>query len=385
VELQTLLDAGTHALSESGVSPLRTPATTFSEQIDWHQLHHLTQEHGMEPLLIRYLQQTSPESMPSEFAAELDRRLAAIQAENLAMVAELESLLELFESRDVPVLVYKGPVAACRVYENLSLRSYTDIDLLVPPDKEHVARAALQDRGYQHQTTNGPVFQAIFRRPTQQPIIDLHTSVIPEFFPFTLDFAELHDRRVVVDIGGTPVPTMSTGDAFLIHSIHGTKHHWFRIEWILATALICRQINDLATMFAQAEAMGCERMVLLGAVLARRLFSLPVPEPLAHRLNCHSRQSTVIEVACDEIIDWILYEEWANQNVKRTHIADFQLRSRLLSSPSDKSRFWIRALTNPRSEDIAWIDLPDSLSPLYRVLRPIRLLLDYRNALSKNR
>jgi hypothetical protein len=339
----------------------------------------------MEPLLIQYLQQTGSHELPPEFATELEQRMAAIQAENLALVAELQSLLDDFHDREIPVLVYKGPVVASRAYGNIALRTYADIDLLVPPEMNDEARAMLRERGYQHQTTNGPVSQAVYRRPDQQPTIDLHTNVIPEFFPFALEFGELYDRRITVDVGGTAVPTMAPRDACLIHAIHGAKHHWYRVEWVLATALLSQQVTDMERTVTKAEQLGCDRMLLLAFILARDLFSAPLPEAIENKLATNSDDAAVVKTASDEIIDWILHEEWAQQNVKRTHIADFTLRSRLLSSRSAKVRFWFRALTEPRSEDIDWVALPDELWPLYRVLRPIRLLWDYRKTLVKKR
>jgi hypothetical protein len=383
VELEVLLTAGAHALPKTDTLVDQVSASDIPEQIDWQTLHVLSQQHGMEPLLIRYLQQTSSERLPPSFATKIGERLAAIQAENLAKVAELQSILEVFQDKDIPMLVYKGPVVASRVYGTLALRTYGDIDLLVPPEKDQRARAALQERGYQHQTTNGPVAQAVFRRPNQQPSIDLHTSAIPEFFPFTYDFSDLYNRRTMIDVGGTAVPALSAGDAFLIHSIHGAKHHWFRVEWVLATALLAQQVTDLGRTFAAAEELECERMLLLGLALAHQLFDAPLPEPSASLLARNSADTAVVQTASREIMDWIFHEEWAQQNVKRTHIADFRLRSRLLSSRSAKMQFWIRALTNPRAEDIDWITLPDRLWPLYRVLRPARLLWDYRKTLVK--
>jgi hypothetical protein len=51
----------------------------------------------------------------------------------------------------------------------------------------------------------------------------------------------------------------------------------------------------------------------------------------------------------------------------------FNLRAR--DSAADRAQYAARWLFAPGPEDWRWVHLPDPLFPLYRALRPVRLLL----------
>lgn len=379
-EFATLLSCGRRFLADGETGGAATLSGVPSSVTGWRNVHQLARQHGMESLLIRSVASPGDEANPSELRASLQRRRQQLQTRALGMVAELLEVLALFDGHGIPVLAYKGPVAATRAYGDPSYRTYADLDLLVPQSAQSAALKALERRDYRRQAVNGPVFQTVLQRPGDDFSIDLHTHVVPEFFPFELPFEDLYEERESVEVSGRSVPTLSTEDAFLIHSIHGSKHHWFRLEWILTTALIARRVADLEAALRRAAAVGCERMALLGLELARRLFDASFDPVIGSRLD--GRTGSAVRSAAEDIVDWIVHEDWSADNDKRTHLADFRLRSKLFGRRRDTARFWIRALTKPRSDDVEWVSLPDWLSPLYRVVRPVRLLLEYRQAMT---
>jgi len=381
VELRVLLDCGRQALTTSGSTATAISETGVGERIDWQRVRDLARRHRLEPLLFRALTKWPPSERPTELYETLDERLTRLRMHNLSVIAELVELINRFEAADVPVLAYKGPVVASRVYGDAALRAYEDLDLVVPASNRERAFRVLRDRGYEQRKVNGPVFETVFKRPDEHPTIDLHTRVVPEFFPFELPFEDLYSRRTTVEVGGDSVPTFAVDDAFLVHAIHGSKHHWFRLEWVLGTAALAQQLPRPLGTITRAERLGCERMALLALELARRLFDATFPAGVERRLDSESASMAVVRTAADDVVSWLVDDEWTGRNVKRTHIADFRLRSRLVSGPVSKVRFWSRALTNPRAEDYEWIDLPDLLTPLYRVLRPVRLLYEYRGSI----
>ncbi|ELZ30306.1 hypothetical protein C475_01187 [Halosimplex carlsbadense 2-9-1] len=379
-EFATLLNCGRYFLADRETEGAHAPSSVSVSATEWEGVHELARQHGMEPLLIRSVSDPGSDAGASELQTVVEQRRQQLQTRTLGMVAELLAVLDLFDGRDIPALAYKGPVAAARAYGDPSYRTYADLDLLVPQSAQPAALEVLERRGYRRQAVNGPVFQTVLQRPSDSFAIDLHTHVIPDFFPFELPFEGLYEGRDSVAVSGRTVPTLSTEDAFLVHSIHGSKHHWFRLEWILTTALVARRVEDLGAALRRAADIGCERMALLGLELSRRLFDASFGAAVESRLT--ARTGSAVRSAAEDIVDWIVHEDWSADNDKRTHLADFRLRSKLFGRRRDKARFWARALTKPRTDDVEWVSLPGWLSPLYRVVRPVRLLLEYRQAMT---
>ncbi|QPV64340.1 nucleotidyltransferase family protein [Halosimplex litoreum] len=379
-EFATLLDCGRDFLAAGEAERTGSRPGLSVSATEWQAVHELARRHGMEPLLIRSVSDLRDDVGASELQRVREQRRQQLQTRALEMVAELLAVLDLFEERAVPVLVYKGPVAATRAYGDPSYRAYADLDLLVSQSAQRTALEALEQRGYRRQAVNGPVFQTVLQRPGDSFSIDLHTHVVPEFFPFELPFDRLYESRKPVEVSGRAVPTLSTEDAFLVHSIHGSKHHWFRLEWVLTTALLAYRVEDLDATLRRATDIGCDRMALLGLELADRLFDASFGSAVERRLD--GRTGSAVAGAAEDIVDWVVHEDWSADNGKRTHLADFRLRSRLFSRRRDTAQFWIRALTKPRTDDVEWVSLPGWLSPLYRVVRPIRLLVEYRRAMT---
>lgn len=354
--------------------------TDFDANIDWRNTVGLARRHGMEPLLFEWLQQGRHEHLPRDAYTTLERRHERLVRRNLTVISELIELTDRLESAGVQCLAYKGPVIASRAYGNATVRRYTDLDIVVaPPDRER-AHDLLGSMGYELQQINHAVAQSVFAHPENASPIDLHSRVTPEFFPVDLPFEELYARSETVDVGGQSVRGLSVPDAILVHAIHGAKHHWFRLEWVVAVASLLRQYEDLPGLLDRADRLGCERMVLLAMVLSRRLFDVSFSPAVRRRLDRDSAEMRAVRTAADAVVDWSI-EDWAQENDKRTHLADFYFRSRLIAGPVGKAKFWGTALTKPRPEDREAVSLPGPLSPLYRVVRPLRLLYGYRRTL----
>lgn len=378
-ELQVLIRCGRDWASDA------TSAVgdgTLDGNVDWGNTIRLARRHGMEPLLVEWLQGTAHERLPEDAYSTLEHRHERLLRRNLTVIAELLDLTERLESAGVRCLAYKGPLIASRAYGNATIRGYTDLDVLVAPADRQRARELLESRGYELQQINHAVAQSVFAHPEKVSPIDLHARVTPEFFPVSLPFDDLYARSEPVDVGGRSVRGFSTPDAILVHSIHGAKHHWFRIEWLVAVASLVHRYDDLPELLDRADRLGCERMVLLATVLSRRLFGVSLPPAVRRRLDRNSAEMRAVRTAAGAVVDWST-EEWSQENEKRTHLADFYFRSQLVSGPVDTARFWGTALTKPRPEDWRAVSLPEPLSPLYRVVRPLRLLYEYRRTLAR--
>jgi hypothetical protein len=89
-------------------------------------------------------------AVPAHVRKHLKTKYHAVGFRNLALYGGLEETLAAFHARGIPTIVLKGAALADAVYANVGLRTMSDLDLLVSPDKVSVAINTLEALGYSH-------------------------------------------------------------------------------------------------------------------------------------------------------------------------------------------------------------------------------------------
>jgi hypothetical protein len=95
--------------------------TLLQQDIDWAYLIQTAAQHGIIPLLYQSLNTTCPEAVTKANLAQLRNYFHTNAQRNLFLTKELLKLLNLFESRSIPAIPFKGSVLAVSAYGNLSL------------------------------------------------------------------------------------------------------------------------------------------------------------------------------------------------------------------------------------------------------------------------
>jgi hypothetical protein len=346
-----------------------------ADAIDWTRLLDAAVRHRMIPLLHRHLRDAA---IPPGAAAELARRNRAEAHRAIALSAELRRLAAALEAAGIATLAYKGPALAMLAYGDLSLRSYADLDLVVLPSDIPRALAVLDDAGYAPGLHFSPAQERYFRRVDgDYPLlhrrtallVELHARVSSERFCMPISTAELMRRAQPVHVGGAAVRTLGDDDLLLVLCVHGAKHRWKRLEWLASVAALLRAgRGDVAAVLARASEVHARRTVLLGLALAHRLLAAPVPAEAVRE----AEGDAGIGALADEA-ERRMFDGGADEGEEAPANLAFNLRAR--DGAMDRARYAGRWLFGPTPEDWRWARLPDPLFPLYRVLRPVRLLV----------
>jgi SAM-dependent methyltransferase len=200
--------------------------------------------------------------------------------------------------------------------------------------------------------------------------VELHTERTLRYFSRPIDLDAMFTRLLPLEIGGQSVRTFSVEDLLVMLCVHGAKHFWERLSWIVDIAqLTAAHDVDWALLMAIAEKMASTRFLLLGLYLAHTLFEAPLPPEVLNR------------AANDKQVQWLAskvlgqYSGHADPGAGVWSRAIFRMRS------SDGVRQGLRQLfrlsLSPTESDRQKIKLPAVLSPLYILLRPIRLIGEY--------
>ncbi|MEO5676105.1 MAG: nucleotidyltransferase family protein [Usitatibacter sp.] len=349
--------------------------------IDWELLLELATRHGLLPLLHRHLDAFASTVVPKAAMASLWAHHEALKRRNRAMASELVEIVALLSRHGIKVVPYKGPSLAVAVYGDLSLREFGDLDLLVRPvDAIEIARL-LAARGYvaeyelPHALALALVnsrrhYELPLRNADRNMLVELHWRADPEFDITRVDDASWWRELGRVEICGESLPALVAREQLLILCLHGTKHFWAGLGWLVDVAELLRkdQWIDWPWILGTARQLGCERKLGVGLRLATDLLSAPLPEDVLSLVG----DSEVI--ACAGSIRGSLFLP----RYQAPGIA-WQLRAnvRLHVGWVRRARFLVSMAFTPGLGEWQRWSLPRSLFALYWLLRPIRLFEKY--------
>ncbi|HET7461742.1 MAG TPA: nucleotidyltransferase family protein [Longimicrobium sp.] len=349
--------------------------------VDGTRLLALAERHRMIPLLHRHLRGAA---LPPSAAAELRARNAAEAHRALRLAGEARRLLDALSGDGIEALVYKGPALAVQAYGDLALRSFIDLDLLVRPADVPRAIGVLAGAGYAAALEMSPAQERCFRRIDGDyplvhretgTLVELHARVSSLRFAMPIDTGALMRRSRLVAVGGGAVRTLGDDDLLLVLLVHGAKHRWKRLEWLAAVAALLRAgRGDVATVLARATELHARRTVLLGLHLTQTLLGAPLSAAVEREIAADGGVAALAGGAAAR-----LFGPEPADGAGETR-ANLRFNLRLRDGAADRARSVARWLFGPGPEDWKWRPLPDALFPLYRVLRPLRLLARHGRA-----
>ena len=376
-----------YLLEHVGAVGLRPGTSACIEEspggFNWDYLTTLASLHGVLPLLFKLISDRDAAAMPDAVMVRMRREYHGIAQRNFVFAQELLRLVACFRDHDIVVVPYKGAPLAVTAYGDLSLRQFSDLDVLVKPGDVVRAKQLLEGMGYQarfiygrrplSQLTAAETVQFIKHRHEYEMqrkdglLIDLHWQLAPRQFPFRIDPTPLWDRLVTVDFEGKTIPGFAGEDLVLILCMHGAKDEWKKLIWILDLAKVMSKGRplDWHSISVRARVAHMELPLLLGLQLVKDLFLPDLVPPLETEL----RTRKVIAGLARETVGR-LGEVAARPGrfpVKSMHL-------KLCRNFRDKAHYAFQALFVPRIEDWALVRLPAWLTPLYFVLRPLNVL-----------
>src|ERR1700691_2994581 len=121
---------------------------TVAKDINWMSLIRLAMRHDVMPLLYHNLQKECPDSVPQNILAPLRARYQAQAAQAASRVEELVRVLSLLEEQGIPAVPYKGPTLAQRLYGNVALREFGDLDIMILERDVMRAQELIRSNGY---------------------------------------------------------------------------------------------------------------------------------------------------------------------------------------------------------------------------------------------
>lgn len=339
---------------------------------DWARLLQLADAHGVIPLLRA---RAANVGIPTGALQEISSLDAANSRKSLRLTRELLRILDHFGEKEISVLPYKGPALSQLLFADVAMRQAGDLDLLVLPSDVGRAVAALQELGYKPHLTLAPAqhgaylksgYEYVFDSGSGQNVVELKWAILPRFYAVDFDVTALFGRAGSLMIGGAKTRVLCPEDYLLVLCVHAAKHLWAKLCWLsdIHQLLKTARINWVWVQ-QEAQRLGMQRILRLNLLLIQELLDSTMLEGVS---DFFERDSSTEELL-PKVLPLVLHAGGGDAE----SFAYFRTISSLRERKVDRTRFWWRLAATPGLNEWAAMDLPQSLSSLYRGVRVYRL------------
>jgi hypothetical protein len=355
--------------------------------IDWSLLERKAHRNYVMPLLCRNLL-AHPGCLPDSVSQNLRAYLDQHAKNNLFQAMELLKIIRLLDKHGIPCLPFKGPILAATAYGDLSLRTFSDLDILV--HRHHLAAAvkALRTLDYIPAQSTGqkrPRASLLNRRKDVVCVkkdgrvrVELHWRLSGSHFDLAWNISHIWERLDQVQIAGARVRNLPVSHALNYLCLHGSRHGWTRLGWICDVAELIRSqaTLDWDRIITEAREAGCYRALALGVHLAHDLLEADVPKEVCVKLCINSDARAMAARVRDQLLSdcdpQLELSDWYSMHLGMRESVSDRLRLHIHYA----SRY-MHILFRPNAKDFSLcLHLPHPALVVY-LLRPLRLAKEY--------
>ena len=352
------------------------PSPILPEAVDWNRFIGLCEWHNVVPLVYRALPAVCPGAIPPAAMERLRSLCHNNTARVLFLASELSRILNAFESSGIPAYPFKGLALSVMLYGDPARRQSKDLDILVPKEQLHRAMKVLDAQGYRAQNALDGVrlaahrlteYEAAFSRRDGKVSVELQWAVVPGYFGFDYERLGIWSRLERRTWNGHVYPVLPPEETLLMLCVHGAKHLWCKLGWIadVAGLLASPAPPDLTRTFELAGRCGVTRLLCVGLLLAKRLAGASLPEHVSARIEADLMAGSLARKALD-----VVAKTPVNPDVDPArYLFYFKAKDCRL----DQLLFAGRLMATLAAGEWNPSVLPDVLSPLYYLFRPLHM------------
>jgi hypothetical protein len=351
------------------------------KEIDWFQFIQLALRHDILSLAFRNLHRFCPDIVPSGVLQPLRARHEAEAAEGRQLAKELVDILGFLDSCGIPAVPFKGPALAVRLYADLSLRGFGDLDILIGEQDVVRARRLLIDWGFAPEwVETGELNQSLrekhellLYRVDGKVRLDLHWRFTSRSACLAgdPDRFQQHQYLETISIAGKEVRSLRLETYLLLLSMHAAKHQWVQLKFICDIAEILATPDlDWHHVLQEADDLGLKRVLGTGLLLAQGLLGTTLPMELGQNLKI-DRTAIVLAARASTQLFAEPGDRWGLQGGIACQL---EIRERFRDRAKILLRYFLHKL-KPSERDRWFLPMPKFLSLAYYFIRPVRLVL----------
>lgn len=347
--------------------------------LNWDYLLRIASIHCLKPLLYWQLNQICPDQIPSEFMSNLKEFLNNNAKNNLFFMQELIEVVKTLNNHHIESVPYKGPILALQAYGNLSMRQFSDLDLLVKKDDVPFIKEILISKGYKPEFNLNSVQEQNYMNSqrelkliheTKGISLELHWKFSGVFQNLPPNAEKMFLKNLdILDIGGVQIPKISPENLILILSIHNASHHWSSLAWLVDIAtLIKNQKIDWSQVLKTSQKLSIRKILFINLYLCQSLLDLELDNDISNYLNDDSVRKTA------NIFVNNLFSDKSENGL----IENMQISIKLREKKIDGIKDGLSGIFKPSFYELNHLDVPPYLFFIYHIYRPFNLLKRYK-------
>ncbi len=354
--------------------PFESEDIELLNKINWEKFSKLCRYHGTIPIVYKKLNTIESEYIPIETMERLKKLYYQIVQFNFVQSNQLIRVLKLLREEGINAIPIKGPVVSMQSYGDVGYRMFQDLDILISNRDFIRTYDLLCTNGYNTSSELSEKKKKLwkrFRRDIEfrknKTLIDLHQRVTQAHSAFDVPEDQFTGNNYV-EILDNKIPVLSIEDTFIYLIINSTKDQWNMLRMIadLSYLIYSNPETKWNVIFKRAKKMGVLRMVLTGIHLMSQISGESLPDPVISEIGNRKK----IKELSENYRIQLLFGSTRNKIPDRVKSI-----YGTLDSGYQKFRYLLYFLFTPTPEDLKWAALPEFLFFLYRIIRPIRLII----------
>jgi hypothetical protein len=264
---------------------------------DWDELLRQSVRHGLTPYVYHRLKAIRPAPLiPEPVGRKLREITYYCASRNMRLFHDLEVVLRTLHEGGIPVIVLKGAYLAEAVYDNISLRQMSDLDIMVKKSDLEGAASHVRSLGYSQSSDFWSESYLRVRRHLApfykhgSAPIEIHWTIISPEEPFDVNPDRLWRNARAVTIAGVETLGLSLEDMLLHLCVNNLYQDRF-----LAGLKGCNDISvtvkrfqneiDWEKLRVHAREWKAEKAVYIMMVLVRDLYGVYMPDSVLKALK----------------------------------------------------------------------------------------------------
>jgi hypothetical protein len=344
----------------------------FSD-VNWDKFLHLVRHHRVYPIIHKRIKEIGKGLFPKYIIHSLHDEYNKNTFRMLHLSGETGYLSKILMDNNIRALFLKGPILGSCLYGEISLRTSTDLDLMVSINDLACVERIIQELGYIKDDYIVSVLNDwkwrhhhfAYFHPEKRVKLEIHWRLNPGPAKEP-NFNELWGRkRKSLLSSSSPVYMLGEEDLFLFLVLHGARHGWSRIRWLVDIDQLTKQIKDWRKIIVilkqyQSITVGGQALYLASQILNTPIsgnIKMVVTEKKAEKLA----QEALFYIK--QMVN--LHSEPLPESVAKYH------KNHLFSLMSSQQKIlFIMSFLYPYHVDFETLPLPKFLHFLYFPLRP---------------
>ncbi|MEK3796892.1 nucleotidyltransferase family protein [Peribacillus sp. FSL H8-0477] len=344
--------------------------------LNWDLFLEYSLHHRLFPRLYSIIRKLDDQWVPSFVKQQLNHHYKSNTFRMLQLSAETEYTSRMLSEIGIDALFLKGPVVAHDLYGDLSLRTSSDLDFLVPIEQLDQAEELLVKQGYAKDDYIETVLNdwrwrhhhVTYFHPHKQVKLEIHWRLHPGPGKEP-SFQELWERKRMSNLTNFPVYFLGREDLFIFLVTHGARHGWSRLRWLDDIQQLMKQPVDWKLAYQLSKSSHNLDVMEQAIVLASQLLESPITKEMKPFLR-----GTKAHILAQEAIFYL--EKMVNLHTDPVpeEITSYHTRHLFSLMSTYQKFFFLLSMMYPYPIDVETLPLPKKLHFLYFPLRPLLMV-----------